>query len=67
MFTNIPRDKGIQQCTKFLDMLSNEKKLFSTQCIIEGLEITLNHNIATFNGVTYRQKKDAAMGSKNSC
>ena len=67
MFTNIPRDTGIQQCTKHLDARSDQEKLFSTKCVIDALEITLDYNISTFNGQTFRQKKGAAMGPKNAC
>ena len=67
MFTNIPRDMGIEQCTKHLDERSDQDKLFSTECVIKALEITLDYNIATFNGTTYRQRKGAAMGPKNGC
>ena len=67
MFTNIPRDMGIQQCTKHLNERSSYDQLFSTECIISALEITLDYNIASFNGITYRQERGAAMGPKNSC
>ena len=67
MFTNIPRDIGVQQCTKHLDARSDQEKLFSTECVIEALELTLDYNISTFNGRTFRQKKGAAMGPKNAC
>ena len=45
----------------------DQEKLFSTSCVIEALEITLDYNIATFNGQTFRQIKGAAMGPKNAC
>jgi len=67
MFTNIPRDMGIQQCTKHLNERTSYDRLFSTECIISALEITLDYNIASFNGTTYRQERGAAMGPKNSC
>ena len=67
MFTNIPRDIGIQQCTQHLDARSEPEILFSTSCVIEALEITLDYNISSFNGKTYRQRKGAAMGPKNAC
>ncbi len=67
MFTNIPRDMGIRQCTKHLNERSRDNQLFSTDCIIKALEITLDYNIASFNGTTYRQVRGAAMGPKNSC
>ena len=67
MFTNIPKDIGIQQCTKQLDDRPDQEKLFSTSCVIEALENTLDYNIATFNGQTFRQMRSAAMGPKNAC
>lgn len=68
MFTNIPRDIGETQCKKHLNKRSdNDKILFSTDCIMKGLQITLDYNISTFNGITYRQVRGAAMGPKNSC
>ena len=67
MFTNIPRDMGIQQCIKHLDILDDSQKLFSTPCIIDALKLTLDYNISSFNNVIYRQKQGAAMGPKNSC
>ena len=67
MFTNIPREMGIRQCTKHLAERSSCDRLFSTECIIKALEITLNYNVAAFNGITYRQERGAAMGPKNSC
>ena len=67
MFTNIPKDIGIQQCTKHLDDRPDQEKLFSTSCVIEALEITLDYNIATFHGQTFRQMKGAAIGPKNAC
>ena len=67
MFTNIPIDIGIQQCTKHLNDRSEQEGLFSTSCVIEALEITLEYNISSFNGQTYRQRSGAAMGPKNAC
>ena len=43
------------------------KNEISTEAIIKALEITLDYNIASFNGTTYRQVRGAAMGPKNSC
>ena len=57
IFTNIPREMGIRQCTKHLDERSSCDRLFSTECIIKALEITLDYNVAAFNGITYRQER----------
>ena len=67
MFTNIPRDMGIRQCTKHLNERSSCDQVFSTECIIKALEITVDYNITSFNGITYCQVGGAAMGPKNSC
>ena len=64
MYTNIPRDIGIQQCTQHLDARSYLERLFSTSCEIKALEITLDYNISSFNGQTYRQRKATAMAPK---
>ena len=66
MFPNIPREFGIAESTKLLDERS-EPILLSTACIVEGLKITLDNNIANFNGTTYKQLQGTAMGPKNSC
>ena len=66
MFPNIPREFGITECTKHLNERP-EPVLFSTECIVEGLKLTLDNNIANFNGTTYQQLQGTAMGPKNSC
>ena len=66
MFPNIPREFGIQECIKHLNK-RNIPHLFSTACIVEGLKITLDYNLATFNGTTYKQTSGTAMGPKNAC
>ena len=65
MFPNIPKEFGMQECKKHLDKRSNP--LFSTNCILSAIEITLNNNIGTFHNTTYRQTKGTAMGPKNAC
>ena len=65
MFPSICKEFGMEQCRSHLDALDN--KLFSTDCILDGLEITLDHNITEFDDVTYKQGKGAATGPKNSC
>ena len=50
--------------TKHLNARSGQEKLFSTKCLIDALEITLDYNISTFTGQTFRQKKGAAMDAK---
>ena len=66
MFPNIPREFGIQECIKHLNKRETPH-LFSTACIVEGLKITLDFNLATFNGTTYKQTSGTAMGPKNAC
>ena len=41
--------------------------IFSTECIIDAIENTLDHNITSFNGKYFRQIKGTAMGAKNAC
>ena len=67
MLTNIRRDMGIHQCTKHLNERSSYDQLFSLECIVSALEITLEYNIVSFNGITYRQERGAATGPKKSC
>ena len=66
MFPNIPQEFGIQECKKHLD----KRKLphmFSTSCMVEAIKLTLENNLATFNGITYKQLTGTAMGPKNAC
>ena len=65
MFPSIPKEFGMQECSKQLDKRTNP--IFSTKCITSAIEITLNNNIGKFNDTTYRQKKGTAMGPKNAC
>ena len=41
--------------------------IFSTDCIIDALEITLENNITEFENEAFRQIKGSAMGPKNAC
>ena len=65
MFPNISKEVGLEQCRKHLDKRIDP--IFSTDCIIDALEITLDHNITEFNGETFCQIKGTAMGPKNAC
>ena len=65
MFPSISKTVGLNQCKMHLDKRTDP--LFSTQCILDALEITLDHNLTEFEGVTYRQIKGTAMGPKNAC
>ena len=65
MFPNIPKEFGMQECKKHLD--KRENSIFSTDCILNAIEICLQNNIGDFNNTTYRQKKGTAMGPKNAC
>ena len=66
MFPSISECVGLEQCTIHLNKRS-EPILFSTDCIIDALKITLNHNLTEFENVMYRQIKGTAMGPKNAC
>ena len=65
MFPSISKDFGLEQCRKHLDKRINP--IFSTDCITEALEITLENNITEFEGEAFRQIKGTAMGPKNAC
>ena len=65
MFPSIHKSLGLPQCEIHLD--KRPEKLFSTECILEAIELTLDHNLTEFNGSMYRQKKGTAMGPKISC
>ena len=65
MFPSITKSHGLSVCREHLDKRINP--LFSTQCIIEAINITLEHNISSFNGEFFRQIKGTAMGAKNVC
>ena len=60
MFPSISKSFGVQECRKHLDR--RENKLFSTDCITEALEITLDNNLTEFNGVMVDQRKGTAIG-----
>ena len=65
MFPNIPKEFGMEECTKHLDKRLNP--IFSSKCISKAIEICLNNNIGKFNNVTRRQVRGTAMGPKNAC
>ena len=66
MFPNIPEEMGREECRKHLDA-REEPVLFSTDCILEGIDITLKNNLTEFNGNMLRQIKGTAMGPSNAC
>ena len=65
MFPSISKDIGIPACRQHLD--ERTTKIFSTDCIIEALELTLDHNLTIFDDVMYRQIKGTGMGPSNAC
>ena len=65
MFPSISKSVGLGQCRIHLDKRIDP--IFSTDCIIEALTITLDNNITEFNGTVYKQCKGTAMGPKNAC
>ena len=65
MFPSISKDMGLPACRKHLD--KRENKLFSTECVIDALEITLDNNITKFNNKCYVQTSGTAMGPNNAC
>ena len=67
MFPSISKNVGLEQCKYHLDRRSMEEQMFSTQCIIDALEITLENNLTEFNSIMYKQCKGTAMGPENAC
>ena len=65
MFPSISKEMGLDACRKHLD--KREVKLFSTDCVVDGLELTLDNNLTTFNGKMYVQISGTAMGPNNAC
>ena len=65
MFPSISKTVGLEQCKLHLDQCSDP--IFSTQCVLDALEITLDNNLTEFDGTTYRQIKGTAMGPSNAC
>ena len=65
MFPSISKEVGLEQCRKHLNRRIDP--IFSTDCIIDALAITLDNNITEFNGETLCQIKGTAMGPKNAC
>ena len=64
MFPNMHKNLGITRCREELQLRVDG---LPTQCVLEALEITLDYNVAEFDGVWYRQVTGAAMGPHNSC
>ena len=65
MFPSISKDLGLRLCRNHLN--KRENVIFSTDCILEAIEITLDNNLSTFNDTIFRQTCGAAMGGSNSC
>ena len=65
MFPSISKEIGIPACRTLLDQRGT--KLFSTDCVMEALEVTLDNNITVFNGNMYVQTSGTAMGPNNAC
>ena len=65
MFPNIPEEMGMEECRKHLDR--REEPLFSTECILDGIKITLHNNLTEFNGEMHRQTSGTAIGGSNAC
>ena len=65
MFPNIDNELGVSACRKRLE--EREVLFPSTDCIIEGLVISLEENIAQFGTTVAKQHKGTAMGPHHSC
>ena len=65
MFPSISKEIGLPACRDHLE--KRQVKLFSTDCVMEALEITLDNNLTVFNGNMYVQVSGTAMGPNNAC
>ena len=66
MFPSISKDMGIDACRNHLNKRVGEQ-LFSTDCILDAIEITLDNNLTVFNKKMYTQVSGTAMGPNNAC
>ena len=64
MFPNMHKNIGLMMCKNELDLRTCG---LPTQCVLEAIEISLDYNIAEFDGSWYRQVVGTAMGPHNSC
>ena len=65
MFPSISKEIGLPACRNHLD--KRPVKLFSTDCVMEALVITLDNNLTVFNENMYVQISGTAMGPNNAC
>ena len=65
MYPSISKEVGLEQCRMHLDKRTDP--LFSTDCILDALDITLSNNLTIFENVMYKQIKGTAMDPKNVC
>ena len=66
MFPNITKELGMKNCREELNKREDGDGL-PTECVMEALEITLDFNVAEFDGCWYHQMFGAAMGPHHSC
>ena len=65
MFPSIDQDQGLEACRKHLNL--RKDRIFSTECILEAIKISLDYNLTAFNNTVYSQIKGTAMGPSNAC
>ena len=65
MFPSISKEVGLEQCEMHLNKRIDP--LFSTDCILEVIDIAVSHNLTEFEGKMYKQIKGTAMGPNNTC
>ena len=65
MFPNIPKDLAMRKCKEYLNRRNDDG--LSTECVLEAVDITLEHNLTEFNDTWYRQTHGTGMGPHNSC
>ena len=63
MLPNVSKEIGLQQCRTHL--YRRKDSIFTSDCIIDALEITSDSNITEFEKETFRKIRGANMGPKN--
>ena len=65
MYSNIGNEAGLQACRELFDEREEPKPF--TGSLIEAIKITLEENIAEFDGTVVKQKSGTAMGPHHAC
>ena len=65
MYPNIDNEAGLQACRELFDEREDPKP--STDSLIDAIKITLEENIAEFDGTVVKQRSGTAMGPHHAC